>query len=139
MATAEERDFQLQIAEAETSISNVNTCIVLVVAIAFTLFGVLWAISASANSVLNSSTIISGNLTGGGNSYSGQVVVPMNSVTAFFSKSTFFEYVLGSIGTVGLGFLLLHHFYLAPRKFRKIRQKFIHTSEPNPNSTSNKT
>jgi hypothetical protein len=129
MTVAEEREFQLEMVEAETSISNINLYLTLIVAIAYSLLGVLWAITSGANSVLNGSTVVSGNLTGGGTNYSGQVVIPLTKAIAFFSNLKSFEYVLGTVGTICLILIVLHQSYLAPKRFKKIRRKFIHLSK----------
>jgi hypothetical protein len=125
MADAEEREFQLQMIEAQTFTSSINMYLGLVVTIAYALVGVFWAIIEGGNSILSGSTIITGNLTGGGNEYSGQVVIPMTNVTAFFSNLKFFEYALLAFGTICFAILFIHQLFLAPRRFKKIRKKFI--------------
>jgi hypothetical protein len=126
MSNSDEREFQLQMVEAQTLIANMNANLTLIIAVSYSMFGVLWAISASImNSVLSGPLTFTGNFTDGIKNYSGQITSTTGFNITFFSYLNIYEVILGTLGTVFLVVLLIFHFYLTPKRFKEIRRKYI--------------
>jgi uncharacterized membrane protein len=137
---SDEREFQLQMAEAQIRIGNLNAILTLMIAVAFSLFGVFTAISYSiTNSVLSGPTIFNGSFTDGINNYTGQVTGITSANSAFFSYLNVLAAIFGIVGMISLALLLFIHFYISPLRFKKIRQNFITNiiQQPIPIQTTN--
>jgi hypothetical protein len=136
----EERKFEIKKIEVESFISNGNTYLTLVTGVAFSLFGVLSALSGSITSSLTSPTIIIGNFTNGNSTWTGE----LNSVTlintTYFSTLLVVEIILLIAGIAGLIGIVYFHKVVTPKKINQIRKFPVDSETPKePKSHNTKT
>jgi hypothetical protein len=126
MTVAEDREFQLQMLTAQSSITNWNSYFTALTAVSLSLFGVLLALTSSiANSILGGPTTMTGNFTNGTTTWTGELSGVTNVNPAYFSFLTYAEYLFLVIGFFGFFILLYFNLCISPKRIDRIRQRFV--------------
>jgi hypothetical protein len=120
--SASDREFELQILEVQTRSTNLVAVFSILTAVAFSIFGVILAITAPFTS--GGPSIIVGNLTMGNTTWSGSFTQTSTAYVGPFSYLVQAEYAFLALAFIGLGELILV-LLDTPRRINRIRKRFV--------------
>ena len=120
--SASDREFQLQMMAEQTMSTNLIALFSILTAVAFSIFGVILAVTTPFTS--GGPSLIYGNLTNGNITWTGSFTQSTTMYIGTFSGLVIAQYIFLVIAFLGLAALLIV-LYDTPKRIDRIRKRFV--------------